>query len=202
LEFQIILIYGGELYINGLHQLQFSRKEAVLGHLITPIALVLVFSFLASDQPGSLVIQSSAQENKNSNVSNPFENNVQTWTDNESGIKIQFSRSPIFPFVGNVTQLNFRVTGSNSVEPVELTHVHVTLIKNVTTNINNDQSITNRNDFITFDNITSTHGTFSLKYRFLEEGEHQILVKINTEDDRVALGSFHIPVIKFWWNLF
>lgn len=171
-------------------------KKVVLGYLtIVAIALVLIFSQLAA-------MQSGAQNNRNSTISNPFANNVQTWADNENGIKIQFTRSPVFPFVGNVTQLNFHVIGSNPIKPLELTNIRITLIKNVTANISSDRFTSNKNNFITFDNITATNGYFSLKYRFLEAGSHQIIVKINTTDGKVALGSFNIPVLRFWWNLF
>jgi hypothetical protein len=135
-------------------------------------------------------------------ISNPFTNNVQTWADNTNNIKIEFSRSPIFPFVGNVTQLNFSVTSLNPNEQLELTHIHITLIKNLTATFNNNNIINNKNNFITFDNLTAAHGVFSLKYRFLEAGAHQIIFKIITKDGKVALGSFNIPVLKFWWNLF
>ena len=135
-------------------------------------------------------------------ISNPFTNNVQTWADNTNNIKIEFSRSPIFPFVGNVTQLNFSVTSLNPNEQLEVTHIHITLIKNVRPSLNNSNIINSKNNFITFDNLTSAHGVFSLKYRFLEAGAHQIIFKIITKDGKVALGSFNIPVLKFWWNLF
>lgn len=129
-------------------------------------------------------------------ISNPFVNNVQTWVDNTNNIKIQFSRSPIFPFVGNVTQLYFRVTSLNSNKQLELMHIHITLIKNVIANINNTNHVDNKKNFITFDNLTPNHGVLSLKYRFLEEGSHQIIFKINTRDGRVALGSFNYSRIK------
>jgi hypothetical protein len=59
-----------------------------------------------------------------------------------------------------------------------------------------------KNNYVTFDNFTAPHGDFSLKHRFLEEGEHQVIVRINTKDGKVAIASFNIPVLRFWWNLF
>jgi hypothetical protein len=78
----------------------------------------------------------------------------------------------------------------------------MTVVKNVTAPLNNDNTINNKNDFITFDNIIARHGVFSVKYQFLEKGVHQIIVKLNTKDGQVALASFDIPVVRFWWNLF
>ena len=128
-------------------------------------------------------------------VTNPFTNNVQTWIDNTSNIKIQFSRSPTFPFVGNLTQLNFNVTNLNSNDQLELTNIHITLIKNVTANLNNNNIINNKNNFITFDNLTAAHGIFSLKYRFVEAGAHQIILKINTKDGSSFVQYSSIKVL-------
>jgi hypothetical protein len=144
----------------------------------------------------------SAGQTKTCIITNSYTNAVQTWIDKSNNIKIQFSHSPPFPFVGNITELNFKVTGSNTSKPLEVTRIHMTLIKNVTATLNNDNMINSKNDFITFDNITASHGVFSVKYQFLEKGVHQIIVKLNTKDGQVALASFDIPVIRFWWNLF
>lgn len=144
----------------------------------------------------------SAGETKTCIITNSYTNAVQTWIDKSNNIRIQFSHSPPFPFVGNITELNFKVTGSNTSKPLEVTRIHMTVVKNVTASLNNDNTINNKNDFITFDNIIARHGVFSVKYQFLEKGVHQIIVKLNTKDGQVALASFDIPVVRFWWNLF
>jgi len=69
------------------------------------------------------------------------------------------------------------------------------LITNVTASFNNPNIINNKNDFVTFDNVSSDHGIFSLKYQFLAEGAHQIIVKINTKDNEPVLASFDVPVL-------
>ena len=143
----------------------------------------------------------SAGETKTCIITNSYTNAVQMWVDKSNNMKIQFSHSPSLPFVGNITELSFKVTGTNTSKPLELTRIHLTVIKNVTVTLNNDGKINNTNDFISFDNITASHGIFSVKYRFLEKGVHQIIVKLNTKDGQVALASFDIPVIRFWWNL-
>lgn len=144
----------------------------------------------------------SAGETKTCIITNSYTNTVQTWVDKWNNVRIQFSHSPPFPFVGNITELNFQVTSSNASKPLELTRIHMTVIKNVTATVNNDNTINNKNDFITFDNITALNGVFSVKHQFLEKGVHQIIVKINMKDGEVALASFGIPVVRFWWNLF
>jgi hypothetical protein len=69
------------------------------------------------------------------------------------------------------------------------------LITNVTASFNDSKTINNKNDFVTFDNLSSNHGIFSLKYQFHAEGTHQIIVKINTLDNESLLASFDVPVL-------
>jgi hypothetical protein len=134
----------------------------------------------------------SAGETKKCTITNSYlntSNNVQALVDKTSNLQIQFSYSPPYPFVGNVTQLNFEVTSLNASKPLQAIHVHVALIRNVTDTSNN------KNNLVTFDNITATRGTFSLKYQFLEDGAHQIIVKVITEDGKAELASFVVPVL-------
>jgi hypothetical protein len=137
----------------------------------------------------------SSGETKKCIIINSYSNNVQTWVDRLNNVKIQFSYSPPYPFVGNVSQLSFQVTNSSTDKPLQISHIHMTLITNVTASFNNSKTINNKNDFVTFDNLSSNHGIFSLKYQFLAEGAHQIILKINTVDNESLLASFDIPVL-------
>jgi protein involved in ribonucleotide reduction len=134
-------------------------------------------------------------ETKKCIIINSYSNNVQTWVDRLNNIKIQFSYSPPYPFVGNISQLSFQATNSSTNKPLQISHIHVALITNVTASFNNSKTINNKNDFVTFDNLSSNHGIFSLKYQFLAEGTHQIIVKINTVDNESLLASFDVPVL-------
>ena len=137
----------------------------------------------------------NAGENKKCIIIGAYSNNVQTWVDKLNKMKIQFSYSPPYPFVGNVTQLSFQATNSDTNKPLLISHIHMALITNVTASFNNSNTINNKNDFVTFDNVTSNHGIFSLKYQFLAEGAHQIIVKIQTKYNEVVLVSFDVPVL-------
>jgi len=134
-------------------------------------------------------------ETKKCIIANSYANDIKTWTDEASNIKIQFSYLPLYPFVGNNTALNFKVTDLKTGIPLELAHVHVVIIKNVTANFTSSGTVTNNGDFVTYDNITSSHGIFFIKYQFEQEGLHQIIVRINTKDGGVALASFEVPVL-------
>jgi hypothetical protein len=134
-------------------------------------------------------------ETKKCIIINSYSNNVQTWVDRLNNIKIQFSYSPPYPFVGNVSQLSFLATNSNTNKPLQISHIRMVLITNVTASFNNSKTINNNNDFVTFDNLSSVHGIFFLKYQFMAEGTHQIIVKINTKDNESLLASFDVPVL-------
>jgi hypothetical protein len=134
-------------------------------------------------------------ETKTCITTNSCANNIQTWTDETTNIKIEFSYLPPYPFVGNNTALNFKVTDLKTGIPLELAHVHVVIIKNVTANFTSSRTINNKGDFITYDNITSSHGIFFIRYQFEQEGMHQIVVRINTKNGGVALASFGVPVL-------
>jgi hypothetical protein len=163
------------------------------GHYTVDDATMPVFYGLVLSPDCSGII--SAGETKKCIITNSFANNVQTWLDKINNIKIQFGYSPPYPFVGNVTQLNFKVSSSNASKGLDLTHIHIVVIKNVTANFNNSDTINNKNYFVAFDNLTAPHGSFSLKYQFVQEGMHQIIIKIAARDSAVALASFDIPVL-------
>ena len=134
-------------------------------------------------------------ETKTCIITNSYAKNIQTWMDKTNNVKIQFSYLPPYPFVGNKTELGFKVTNSKTDRPLEITHLHIALITNVTASFNNTNTGNNKNNFIAINNITATHGIFSLNYQFLQEGAHQIIVKINTKEGEVALASFDVPVL-------
>jgi hypothetical protein len=136
-----------------------------------------------------------AGETKRCIITNSYANNIHTWTDQATNIKIQFSYLPLYPFVGNNTALNFKVTDLRTGVPLELAHVHLVIIKNVTANFTSSGTVSNKGDFVTYDNITSSHGVFFTRYQFEQEGMHQIIVRINTKDGGVALASFGVPVL-------
>jgi hypothetical protein len=146
---------------------------------------------LSPDCSGSI----KAGETKECVISNSYSNNIQTWIDKQSGIKIQFTYSPPYPFVENDTQLSFQTLSLGNNKPLEISHIHITVIKNVTASFNNTKTINDKNNFVTFENITSSQGSFSIHYRFLEEGAHQVIVNISTKENEIALASFNIPIL-------
>jgi hypothetical protein len=153
-----------------------------------------VSTFYAEDFSPNCSGVINAGETKKCIITNSYANDIKTWTDEATNIKIQFSYLPLYPFVGNNTALNFKVTDLKSGIPLELAHVHVVIIKNVTANFTSS-IVSNKGDFVTYDNITSSHGIFFIRHQFEQEGMHQIIVRINTKNGEVALASFGVPVL-------
>ena len=73
--------------------------------------------------------------------------------------------------------------------------MHALIIKNVTTNDNISKlnGTSNKDDFVTFGNITAPNGIFSLRHQFKLEGIYQIIVKLNIYNGKVV-ASFGVPV--------
>ncbi len=137
----------------------------------------------------------SAGESVRCTITNSYTNNIQTWIDKLNNIKIQFSYSPPYPFVGNLTQLSFQATNSDDGKPLQISHIRVALIKNVTANFNTTNTFNNRNNFVTYQNLSSDHGTFSLNYSFTAEGSHQIILGIIAKNNESVLASFSVPIL-------
>jgi len=137
----------------------------------------------------------SAGESITCTITNSYSNNIQTWADKLNKIKIQFSYSPPYPFVGNLTQLSFQATNSKNDEPLQISHIRMTLVTNATANFNTSNTINNKNDYVTFENISSNQGSFSQNYSFMAEGTHQIILTIVAKNNEPLLASFKIPIL-------
>jgi hypothetical protein len=120
-------------------------------------------------------------------------NNTEDWKDPENNVKIHFTYLPEYPLPGNITTLIFHVqnlqTGSNLKNLV----AGITITNNLTTAKIDGIKDTN-GAFSRFTNIPSANGIFSLNYRFLEEGTHQVIVNIRSQNFSLALASFSLVV--------
>ncbi len=107
------------------------------------------------------------------------ESKVQEWIDKNKNIKIQFTYSPEKPIIDTFTELKF------SIQDLEIGE-H---IKNFDARV----VVTNGQRLFKFENITVTDGDFSVKYLFPDDGTHQVLTRINTNNS-ILLASFSVFV--------
>jgi hypothetical protein len=160
---------------------------------------VLTMADLGYDKNGHYLYiknTSHGQKSEMAFASNGSSNNTQVWIDKRSDIKIQFSHLPPYLFLGNNTQLNFKVTDLKTDKPLQVSYVHALITKNVNAsdNISKLNRTFDKDDFVTFGNITAPNGIFSLRHQFKLEGIYQIIVKLNTYNGKVVLASFSVPV--------
>jgi hypothetical protein len=120
-------------------------------------------------------------------------NNTQDWKDPENNVKIHFAYLPEYPLPDNITKLIFHVQNLRDGSYLKNLVAGITITNNLTTAKIDGIKDTN-GPFSRFTNIPSANGIFSLNYRFLEEGIHQVIINIRSENFSLALASFSVVV--------
>ena len=121
-------------------------------------------------------------------------NNTQDWKDPENNLRIHFTYLPEYPLTGNITKLIFHVQNLQTGNYLKnLNFASITITNNLTTAKIDGIKDTN-GAFSRFTNIPGASGIFSLNFRFLEEGTHQVIVNIRSDNFSIALASFSVVV--------
>ena len=107
------------------------------------------------------------------------ESKIQRWVDKSKNILIQFAYSPEKPIIDTFTELKFSVKNLETGEHIEDFDARVV--------------VTNGQRLFKFENITVIDGDFSVKYLFPDDGTHQVLTRINTNNS-ILLASFSVFV--------
>ena len=101
------------------------------------------------------------------------------WTDRSNNIKIQFSYSPESPTIGDIIQLQFNIQDLQSGSHLKDLIAYVT--------VTNDP-------LYKFNKIAVIDGNFSVRCPSLDSGIHQVILKVDSKDNSLALASFNISV--------
>ena len=104
---------------------------------------------------------------------------IQELVDKRKNIKIQFAYSPEKPIIDTFTELKFSVQDLETGEHIK--------------NFDARAVVTNGQRLFKFENITVADGDFSVKYLFPDDGTHQVLTRINTNNS-ILLASFSVFV--------
>jgi uncharacterized protein with NRDE domain len=104
---------------------------------------------------------------------------VQEWIDKNRNLKIQFDYEPNIPIIDTFTELQFSVQDLETGEHIKDFDARVV--------------VTNGQRLFKFENITVANGDFSVKYLFPDDGTHQVLTRINTNNS-ILLASFSVFV--------
>ena len=108
---------------------------------------------------------------------------IQEWTDPYSGISILFNYEPEKPIIDTFTELNFSIQNTT-------TGNHISDANDAKARV----VITNGLRLFKFENITiGDKGHFSVKYLFPDDGTHQVISRIDTNDSSTA-SSFNVFV--------
>jgi hypothetical protein len=108
---------------------------------------------------------------------------IQEWTDPYNGISTQFVYEPEKPVIDTFTELKFsiqNITTGNHISDTDNAKARVV--------------ITNGQRLFKFENITvGDDGHFSVKYLFPDDGTHQVITRLDTNDSSTA-SSFNVFV--------
>lgn len=108
---------------------------------------------------------------------------IQVWTDQYSGISILFNYEPEKPIIDTFTELNFSIQNTT-------TGNHLSDTDNAKARV----VVTNGQRLFKFENITvGEDGHFSVKYLFPDDGTHQVITRLDTNDSSTA-SSFNVFV--------
>jgi hypothetical protein len=108
---------------------------------------------------------------------------IQEWTDPSSGISTLFVYEPEKPIIDTFTELKFSIQNTT-------TGNHISDADNAKARV----VVTNGQRLFKFENITvGDDGHFSVKYLFPDDGTHQVITRLDTNDSSTA-SSFNVFV--------
>ncbi|MDQ4013190.1 MAG: hypothetical protein M3146_05625 [Thermoproteota archaeon] len=108
---------------------------------------------------------------------------IQEWTDPSSDISTLFVYEPERPIIDTFTELKFSIQNST-------TGNHISDAENAKARV----VVTNGQRLFKFENITvGDDGHFSVKYLFPDDGTHQVITRLDTNDSSTA-SSFNVFV--------
>jgi hypothetical protein len=108
---------------------------------------------------------------------------VQEWKNTQDNVRIQFSYIPERPLVYTETDLIFSAQDLTTGNHIKDLIASITITKN-------DKI------FFKFNDVDIKNGDLSLKVRFLEDGNYQVISQISSTDNNIALAlaSFNIYI--------
>lgn len=109
--------------------------------------------------------------------------NIQSWTDPEQNLKIQFTYQPQKPVIDQPTELKFTVQNLNTGQ----------YLKNLVANVLVTDNASGQYRNYKFDNIVVPNGQFSVHYLFPDVGLFEVITRISAKDI-AALAPFKVVV--------
>jgi hypothetical protein len=137
------------------------------------VASILIID---NDLSYSLVGTTFAQSG---NVTSPL-NKTQEWISQKDNVKILFTYQPERPIIDTFTKLEFDVINLTNNENLKDFDARVV--------------VTNGQRLFKFENLTVQHGDFSVEYIFPDDGNHQVITRVDKGSTVQVLASFNVFV--------
>ena len=170
--------------IQTLH-ISISKRLALYQPLLISIYLVFVFVFLYEVDVSLFNSYHKSYFHNKAFAHMPVSNTsrIQEWTDSHNGIRTQFVYEPERPIIDTFTELKFSIENST-------TGNHISENEDAVARI----VVTNGPRLFKFENISvGEDGHFSVKYLFPDDGTHQVITRLDTNDSSSA-SSFNVFV--------
>jgi hypothetical protein len=158
-----------------------SNKSTKAIPVIVAIVITMMTtasSSLLSDNNGAWALSSSSN-----NIASNTNTNIQSWTDPEQNLKIQFTYQPQKPVIDQPTELKFTVQNLNTGQ----------YLKNLVANVLVTDNASGQYRNYKFDNIVVPNGQFSVHYLFPDVGLYEVVTRISAKDI-AALAPFKVIV--------
>jgi hypothetical protein len=104
---------------------------------------------------------------------------IQQWQSKQDNVLIQFTYEPEKPIIDTFTELKFNIQNASTGEHIQ--------------NLTGRVVVTNGQRLFKFENISIPNGHFSVKYIFPDDGTHQVLLRLVTNNDLIP-ASFKVFV--------
>jgi hypothetical protein len=108
-----------------------------------------------------------------------YSDDAQFWEDPQDNLEIEFGYEPEEPIIDTFTNLSFSIADRQTGEHIKDSVAMVTITKG--------------ERLFKFQNITVPNGDFSVDYLFPEDGTHQVLVRLDTNNS-IHVASFQVFV--------
>ena len=156
-----------------------QSKLGLLGSLSIGIIFVLIFHYANNGWLIDLYIDAKYIAFAHMPVNNA--SRVQEWTDTSNDVNVKFIYEPQRPIIDTFTELRFSIENAT-------TGNHISGTDNATARV----VVTNGQRIFKFENISiGNNGHFSVKYLFPDDGTHQVITRVDTNDSSTA-SSFNV----------
>jgi hypothetical protein len=156
-----------------------ANAISVLG-AIEITTMTIASSALLTNNNDAWALSSFSSSN---NIATNTNTNIQSWTDPEQNLKIQFTYQSQKPVIDQPTELKFRVQNLNTGQ----------YLKNLVANVLVTDNASGQYRNYKFDNIVVPNGQFSVHYLFPDVGLYEVITRISAKDI-VALAPFKVVV--------